>query len=251
MKTGVAVLFLLMTSAALLPGPQQCPPFVFKDISTEEWVCIQGKLREKGFTLGPGNAGEITQSGVQGSFELLPTQRVLTVTVRETAYSCPTTERAVTEVVDACRNFETVRKLPDPTSIRWRIDAPNIKQEQTDYPQILFKRDDTVTVTAGGCVQHGGPGKTWSLYVDPKPARSPYYYGMIRLPGMTAPTRIKDIIDKPYHIPNDAVGSMFLKLGFTDFRFTDNGYWGRQGDDGIEDQCKDQPNAWVQIDISR
>lgn len=251
MKTGVAVLCLLMTFASLLPGSPQCPAFVFKDISTEEWACIQGKLREKGFTVGPGNAGEIVQPGMLGSFKLLPEQRVLTITVQETAYSCPVSERAVTETVDACRNFETVKKFPDATSIRWRIDAPNIKKEQMDYPQIVFRPGDTVTVTAGGCVQHGGPGKTWSLYVDPKPSKSPYFYGMIRLPGMTAMTRIKDIVEKPYPIPKDAVGSMFLKLGFTDFRFTDNGYWGRQGDDGVAEQCKDQPNAWVQIEITR
>jgi hypothetical protein len=251
MKTGMFVLFLLMTSASLLSSSEQCQPFVFKDISSEEWVCIQGKLREKGFTVGPGNTGEIAQSGMQGSFELLPKQQVLTISVRELAYSCPVIERAVTEVVDACRDFETVRKMPDTSSIRWRIDAPNIKKEQTDYLQIVFRRGDTVTVTAGGCVQHGGPGKTWSLYVDPKPSRSPYFYGMIRLPGMTAMTRIKEIVDKPYPIPKDAIGSMFLKLGFTDFRFTDNGYWGRQGDDGIDEQCKDQPNAWVQIEITR
>ena len=251
MKTGLAVLFLMMSCAALLSRSQKCPPLVFKDIATEEWVCIQGKLTEKGFTVSAGNAGEITKAGMRGSFELLPKQRVLTITVQELAYECPAIERAVTEIVDACRNFETIQKSTDTTSIRWRIDAPNIKNDRTDYQQIVFKRGDTVTVNAGGCVQHGGPGKTWSLYVDPQPSGSPYFYGMIRLPGMTAMARIKDVAGKPYHIPNDAVGSMFLKLGYTDFRFTDNGYWGRKGDDGINDQCKDQPNAWLEIEIAR
>ena len=68
---------------------------------------------------------------------------------------------------------------------------------------------------------------------------------------MTGMTRIKDITGKPYRIPGDAVGPMFLKLGFTDFRFTDNGYWGREGDDGIDNQCKNQPNAWLEIQITR
>jgi hypothetical protein len=68
---------------------------------------------------------------------------------------------------------------------------------------------------------------------------------------MTAMARIKDVMDKPSRIPDDAVGSMFLKLGFSDFRFTDNGYWGRDGDDGINDQCKDQPNAWIEITVTR
>jgi hypothetical protein len=39
-----------------------------------------------------------------------------------------------------------------------RIDEPNVKQPVTDYPNILFRANDSVVVTAGGCVQTGGTG---------------------------------------------------------------------------------------------
>lgn len=134
---------------------------------------------------------------------------------------------------------------------RWRIDAPNVQQAETPYLQIKFKRGDIVTVSAGGCVQHGGPGKTWALYADPqKPNNSPYFYGQIRLPGMFTMQKIKDVATSSYKVPVDAIGDMFLKLGFTDFRYSDNGYWGRLGDDGYNDQCKGEPNAWVEIAIT-
>ncbi|MEK6335293.1 MAG: hypothetical protein AABM67_10105, partial [Acidobacteriota bacterium] len=134
----------------------------------------------------------------------------------------------------------------------WRIDAPTVKQRETPYPQITFKRGDTIKVKAGGCVQHGGPGKTWALYVDPlKQNPTPDFYGLIKLPGMLSLMKLKELLGSggSYQIPNDASGDMFLKLGFSDFRYTDNGYWGRKGDDGYNNQCKDQPNAWLEIEI--
>ncbi len=40
-----------------------------------------------------------------------------------------------------------------------------------------------------------------------------------------------------------------LKLGYNDDDYTDNGYYKK--DNGTEDQCKGQPNAFVVITIKR
>src|SRR5215470_19617014 len=43
----------------------------------------------------------------------------------------------------------------------WRIDQPWVLSQSAPYPGILFKPDDTITMSAGGCVQTGGSGATW------------------------------------------------------------------------------------------
>ena len=43
--------------------------------------------------------------------------------------------------------------------------------------------------------------------------------------------------------------SLHLWLGFEDDNYYDNGYWGRDGDDGTGDQCKGLPNAFVKVEI--
>jgi hypothetical protein len=223
----------------------------FPGVSQATWSCVKTKFTEQGFDVSNGASGEITNGDVRGQFDFQAEQKKLTITVK-TDDMCAVVSRAITETVDACKDFQEVRLLQRGQLERWRIDAPNVQQAETSYSQIKFRGGDTVTVTAGGCVQHGGPGKTWALYVDPqKPANSPYFYGQIRLPGMFVMQKIKDVQTSSYKVPADAVGDMFLKLGFTDFRYPDNGYWGREGDDGYNDQCKGQPNAWVEIAIAR
>src|SRR5712671_2588466 len=48
----------------------------------------------------------------------------------------------------------------------WQIAQPNVKRPMTSYPQIRFQPGDSVTIVAGGCVQTGGSGLTWKLYVN-------------------------------------------------------------------------------------
>jgi hypothetical protein len=49
-----------------------------------------------------------------------------------------------------------------------RIEQPNVKQHITNYTGVGFEPGDRVTISAGGCVQTGGAGKTWKRYVDPQ-----------------------------------------------------------------------------------
>jgi hypothetical protein len=254
MKPILTVLLLCILSALSFGGspPPECPRLTFEGVSQDTWSCVKAKFAEKGFSAANGVSGEITNGDVRGEFDFRVAQKKLMITIK-TDTMCSMASKAITEAVDACKDFQEIHQLQRGSTERWRIDAPNVQQAETTYPQIKFRRGDTATISAGGCVQHGGPGKTWALYVDPqKPGlgNTPYFYGQIRLPGMFAMQKIKDVMSVSYKVPADAVGDMFLKLGFTDFRYGDNGYWGRQGDDGFNDQCKGVPNAWVEIAIA-
>lgn len=242
-----------LQSLGAYPARPPCVPLTFSDVSSTTWACIKEKLTAKGFAVSNALSGEISNNNTIADFALNASSKALTVTVKSHTYTCEDINRSITEIIDSCRDFEKVRLIPGQTTGRlWRIDAPNVKQRQTPYNQIRFRRGDKVTVTAGGCVQHGGPGKTWALYVDPqKQNPTPDFYGLIELPGMPTFVKLKDFLASggTYQIPNDAFGDMFLKLGFTDFRYEDNGYWGREGDNGFANQCENQPNAWVEIRI--
>lgn len=242
-----------LQSSAYYPSGAPCGSIVFSDVSPATWTCIKEKLTAKGFVIPNASSGEITSSDATADFALNASSKTLTITVKTHSYTCEDINRAITETVDSCKDFEKVTLIPGQATRKlWRIDAPNVKERQTAYPQIRFKRGDKVTVTAGGCVQHGGPGKTWALYVDPqKQNPTPDFYGLIELPGMPTFVKLKDFLADggTYQIPNSAIGDMFLKLGFSDFRYEDNGYWGREGDDGFANQCVNQPNAWVEIKI--
>src|SRR5215471_7710529 len=58
----------------------------------------------------------------------------------------------------------------------WRVDEPDVQHRTTDYPEISFQAGETVTVSAGGCVQTGGHGSTWKLYVNPAGSNADRYY---------------------------------------------------------------------------
>jgi hypothetical protein len=135
----------------------------------------------------------------------------------------------------------------------WRIDRPNVKQKATEYRGIRFDPGaDTVTVHAGGCVQTGGSGRTWKRYVEPKgPKADRLYHGLIWLPGYTDRLRpIRLFASDPLvlvDMPGLTPGDYFLRLGYEDDDYHDNGYWSH--DDGTEDQCKGQGPAWIEIAI--
>ena len=144
-------------------------------------------------------------------------------------------------------------KAESATVDRCRITEPNVKQQATEYPGVRFRPGDAVTVSAGGCVQTGGRGKTWKRYVDPLGDNADrLYHGLISIPGATAgmvriagvlgPTHILKI---PSNVPNPA--GLHLQLGYQDDNFSDNGYWSH--DDGTSDQCKNSVNAWVELRI--
>jgi hypothetical protein len=131
-----------------------------------------------------------------------------------------------------------------------------VKQASTNYPQIKFLPGDSVSIDAGGCVQTGGSGKTWKLYVNPSgPNADRLYHGKIWIPGIDSSlTRIQNFpalrVAKqiPSPLPADLqAANLFLRLGYEDDGYGDNGYYSH--DDGTDDQCKNSVNAFVIISI--
>ena len=128
----------------------------------------------------------------------------------------------------------------------WRIDEPNVQRAMTEYPQISFRTNDQVTISAGGCVQTGGHGKTWKRYVDPLgPNSDRLYHGMVLVPGAigqlpATKDRAARILIIKGHVYT--VGTLteprkaHLWLGYEDDNYSDNGYWGQ--DEGTQGQCK-------------
>lgn len=143
----------------------------------------------------------------------------------------------------------------------WRIDEPNVKQHITEYRQIRFLPGDRVTIQAGGCVQTGGHGATWKLYVHPTgPNADHLYHGLIWIPGVIGgpaatgvppnPSRIAGYIgaNQAVTVPAGAdTRQLFLRLGYEDDGYGDNGYWSH--DDGTQNQCRGVGDAFVTLTV--
>jgi hypothetical protein len=130
-----------------------------------------------------------------------------------------------------------------------KIDRPNVTQHMTDYPHVRFRFGDVVDVSAGGCVQTGGGGRTWKRYVNPSGKDADrYYHGLIVVPGAIAESRIEDVIGKELVVRTDPdPARAFLQLGYEDDDYGNNGYYSH--DDGTDDQCKGMVDAYAIITI--
>ena len=51
-------------------------------------------------------------------------------------------------------------EFPNINTETWKIEAPNVRQPITEYPQIHFQSGDHVRVDASGCVKVGGGDET-------------------------------------------------------------------------------------------
>src|SRR5580704_1326918 len=131
-----------------------------------------------------------------------------------------------------------------------RIDEPIVTERLTNYTQVTFQVGDSITVSAGGCVQTGGSGATWKRYVNPSgPNSNRFYWGTISIPGATqGVVRVADVIGKTLTVAAGISQPLFLELGYVDDDYSDNGYYSH--DDGTENQCKNQPNAFVVLTIN-
>ncbi len=177
------------------------------------------------------------------------------------AASAPKTAGAVALLILACASPRPRAARADERitrhdlgsgSVQWRIDEPNVKRRVTEYRGITFQPGDRLTIEAGGCAQTGGSGKTWKRYVDPRgPNADRLYHGLIWIPGVTGDlVRIQGVIARSWtilRVPDPS--QLFLRLGYEDDDYGDNGYWGH--DDGTGDQCKGVGNAYVVITVDR
>jgi hypothetical protein len=147
------------------------------------------------------------------------------------------------------RAAQTVSCSTSGTRTTCRIDQPTVTTRVTTYPQIVFKPGDVVNVSAGGCVQTGGHGKTWKRYVNPSgPNSDRLYHGLIQIPGVQSDlVRIAGVVGHAVKVPNGVPANAPLRLGYEDDGYGDNGYWGH--DDGTENQCRNVGDAFVVLTI--
>jgi len=145
-------------------------------------------------------------------------------------------------------------RCSDPTAsgkIICRIDRPEVKKAEQSYP-VVFVANDVVEVSADGCVQTGGRGKTWKRYVNPSGRNSTrLYHGRVRIPTATREweresVRINSVVAQQLTVTGKDVAGrevapsqLVLSLGYEDDGYSDNGY--HDHDDGTEDQCKSDP----------
>ncbi len=157
--------------------------------------------------------------------------------------SLPTSRPAHANEQVSCSNTATGKMC--------RITEPNVTRRLSSYPQIAFIPGDSVTVDAGGCVQTGGAGKTWKRYVNPSgPNSDRLYHGLIQIPGVHSDlVRIAGVVGRTVTVPPTInPQNAFLRLGYEDDGYSDNGYWGH--DDGTENQCRGVGNAYVTLTIA-
>jgi hypothetical protein len=148
-------------------------------------------------------------------------------------------------------------KADNPTKIgpnQWRIDRPEVRNRLTEYREITFQAGDRVEIEAGGCVQTGGSGKTWKRYVDPQgPNSDRLYHGLIWIPGATMGlTRIEGLPGRVLRVKSECSlpSGNYLRLGYEDDDYPDNGYLRREGDNGTGNQCLGLKDAYVLIKIT-
>jgi len=136
----------------------------------------------------------------------------------------------------------------------WLIKEPNVRKKIIGFQQIRFQAGDKVRVTAGGCVQTGGWGKTWRRYVDPIGEKSgDLYHGMVLIPGAIGDLPANDldrfariVIIKGHDFDVKAITEprkQHLWLGYEDDHYSDNGYYDQDG--GIRGQCR-IGDSWVE-----
>jgi hypothetical protein len=159
--------------------------------------------------------------------------------------------------VERSMDVITHRWITPGTVEEWSIVRPNVAVPTRDYRDITFREGDRIQISAGGCVQTGGKGKTWKRYVNPSgPNSDRLYFGQFAQPGYCGGQmiRISDAIQRTFVMHVDGKGDcptaplLFLRLGYVDDKYGDNGY--SNHDDGTEDQCRTVGDAVVIIRVT-
>src|SRR5690242_12240641 len=109
-------------------------------------------------------------------------------------------------------------------TITWTINEPDVKRPSEPFTQIRFQKNDEIHITAGGCAQTGGHGKTWKRYVNPSGDNTAYYYfAKIQIPGVTSGlVRMDQYLNRSLTYPLNPDNSSYLILGYSDDNYGDN-----------------------------
>jgi hypothetical protein len=164
----------------------------------------------------------------------------LTLIVLAAAFVAPFMSSAGAESRPVCERHSSIEVV-------CFISGPEVQSRMTTYP-IPMLAGQRVSFYGWGCVQTGGHGKTWKRYVDPIAPDAPNLYtGTIEIPGTTGSRTLRSIGQQTFTVQRNTT----LRAGYEDGAgsYGDNGYWGRSGDDGTFDQCKNQTAAGLQVTI--
>jgi hypothetical protein len=240
-------LFVFLSLFPVFCFGQACPAIRVDRVSPAALICIRETLPQHGILLEQTNDGAVTgPRGAKGTFTWDSGRQSLSVTITTLPIftSCQRAESEILDFGTACTGTDIVTHVAnDGQRETWRIDSPDVRKPETGYAVIALQPGDSVRVTAGGCAQTGGHGDTWRLYVDPR--NDPNHHGTIKLPGQTSFTRLKDLRAADTFVIPATAADLSLRLGYDDFDYSDNGYWGR--DPGPNGECRNQSNAWIQI----
>jgi hypothetical protein len=232
-----------------------CSPQTLPNVSADIWPCFKAATSlQMGYSFPATDSGRVSKEGVTISYTYTPASRTLLVTVEDKPFfrTCGSINNRIREHVDDCRGPEVSGPNRVGNADQWTINGPDVRHPETAYPQINLRPGDRVRVDADGCVQTGGPGATWKLYVDPRGAKSPnLFHGTIRLPGMSHAQTIREFVNggNNYEIRKDFKGDLRFYLGYQDEpgEYPNNGYWGH--DDGDPVQCNGKGKAWVRVTV--
>lgn len=158
---------------------------------------------------------------------------------------------------------QSVHFKQDGDKFIYTIYSPHVHTPQTNFKTIRFQTGDRVTVQGSGCVQTGGVGATWKRYVDPfAPDALSLYHGLVGMPYLTRTfrdsgtvpglVRIQKLIGRVYVVPaikDDSPEPYYLRLGYEDTNYEDNGYY--RHDNGTGGQCWRTTGAKVVITVTR
>jgi hypothetical protein len=146
---------------------------------------------------------------------------------------------------------------PTATGQTCLITQPNVRRFMSSYPQVRFRPGSYVTVSGSGCVDVGGAGRSWYSYINPSGNHAHrHHFGLIWVPGATqglqplrsvAGWRERSLVGERdtivqhaptvLRIPSDFpdTAQLYLRLGYRDNDYSDNGYAGRTSAD--DRQC--------------
>jgi hypothetical protein len=244
----------LAPAEVLLPACESLP---FTDVSREMWNCFKDAVSlQMAVSFSNPDTGRISLTGMPVNYSYDARNKALRLTTESSWWrlrfvTCDEINKRITEFLGDCRGPKIQQIKNDRNSEVWRIERPEIKQSDTTYPMIKLRLGDRVRIDAGGCVQTGGKNDTWRLYVDPRGIDSnQFYHGLIRLPGMEKAITIRQFVSEGNnHEVTKTEKEMAIHLGYQDKQgqYANNGYWGK--DRGVDGQCLNQKEAWVEIGI--
>lgn len=241
-----------LSTGAGTPG---CSSQTFRTVSTEVWNCFKAATSlQEGFSFPLSDSGRVSHRGATISYKFDPNAQIVEITVEDKPFfrTCGSLNNRIAEHVTDCHGPTITGPIKVENREQWKIEKPNVRSPLTAYSQIKLRHGDQIRIDAGGCVQTGGGGSTWKLYVDPKGAKSPnLFHGTIKLPGMSGPQTLREFVTagNNHQIRQNFSGDMKLYLGYQDDpdQYANNGYWGHDNGDPV--QCKGIRNAWVLITI--